>query len=256
MTVVEVTAATNTGLVRTRNEDAYGFTGIGAVQARSAEDARSAAVLPLLAVVADGLGGRPDGDIASRLVVEAMLHSQLVSLGSQLVNEETLAGAVIESHRTLIDRQQRNGGAAAGSTLATVVVLDDQVVVANVGDSRVFVVEPDGPMTQLSIDDVPSGASPGAPNAGLTQCLGPASARTTIEPHLRTVPVFGAMRLLLCTDGLSSHVPTVDIADRLRAGDAQAACKALINLALDAGGSDNITVIVIDIRLASGHGDR
>ena len=76
MTTARICAATHMGLVRSRNEDGYGATGLLASRADGELVGAIVARLPLLAVVADGLGGHPSGDIASALAVEHLLAAK------------------------------------------------------------------------------------------------------------------------------------------------------------------------------------
>lgn len=240
MTEVRVAADTHIGKVRRRNEDAYGFTGIGAVQSDSSKNHGTATELPFLAVVADGLGGHPDGDAASRRVVDTLLQASPT-------DAITLAAAVESAHQRLMAGHEGPRAAGPGSTVAAVLIAKDEIILANVGDSRVYLVEPDGPMTQLTVDDAPRPVAPGAPTRGLTQCLGPATAHAEITPDVRTLPATAPMRFLLCTDGLSSYTASTDISDRLRVGDAATACQQLVDLSLTVGGADNVTVVVLDV---------
>lgn len=243
MTTIEFAATTNVGPVRRRNEDCFGFTGVGAVQDSATSSHGLRRGLPFLAVIADGVGGSPDGDVAARLVVET-----IIDLAPN--DRESLVAAVLESHRLLMDGWPTAGG--VGSTVAALLVLDSQVVCVNVGDSRTYLVDPEGPMTQLTIDDTPVSAVhfPVGLGQGLTQCLGSANRSGSVAPHVMQVDLAVPMRLVMCTDGLSGFVTPLDISDVARTDEASVACGRLADVALIAGSTDNTTVVIVDVRVA------
>jgi serine/threonine protein phosphatase PrpC len=237
---IRVIGATDVGLVRTRNEDCFGFSGSGPVQSASSSSDATTTEVPFLAVVADGLGGHPCGDIASRTVVEAILDAapfdgpSLVA-ATRAADEALIAAALL---RTECNDMR--------STVAAVLVLIDRVIVANVGDSRIYLIEPKGPMTQLTIDDVPARTTtlPGAAFSGLTQSLGGSA---EITPHLVEVYLEAPCRLLVCSDGLSSYVPGGEISDVVRDGERDESLRHLLDASMAAGGHDNVTALLIEI---------
>ena len=87
---------------------------------------------------------------------------------------------------------------------------------------------------------------PGVPTCKVTQALGGAASFHTVDPHVREFD-HSADRLLVCTDGLTNYVARPVIADSLRAGNVAQAAESLLSLALDAGGLDNITLVVVDV---------
>ena len=235
-----VWAGTHVGNVRRRNEDSHGATGLhatnvdGAVVAATVEGT-------CLAVVADGLGGHPCGDVASRLVVEHVLAAQPATA-------EALVQALRSANAALHDAMVGPDGAPGmGTTAAAVLIHDDRVAVANVGDSAVFELLDDR-LVQLSVDDVPAGASalPGLPSSVVTETLGGTERLSTITPHLHQDNLNENRRFMMCSDGLTNYVPRSRIAEALAMADGAAAIATLIDLALAAGGLDNVTVMVLD----------
>jgi protein phosphatase len=193
-----------------------------------------------LAVIADGLGGHPCGDRASRLAVEHLLAAKPTD-SSGLVN------ALHEANELIYAEMERTDGCVGmGTTIAAVLVGERGLTVANVGDRAVFELI-DGRLVQLSVDDVPPGRGdlPGLPLARVTQTLGGQPRLTAIDPHVYDDDVVGTDRcLLLCTDGLTNFVPRSQIAQALDSWDG-AAIEMLINSALVAGGRDNVTIVVV-----------
>jgi protein phosphatase len=243
MTTVHIVASTHAGSVRPFNEDAHGATSL----VPSATDGEVTSVVvshqPALAVVADGLGGLPCGEVASRVAVDSLLAAAPTDTTS-------LVDAVHAANEAVVAEMQRRVNCVAmGTTIAAVLVYDQGVAVVNVGDSAVFELVDDR-LVQLSVDDVPAGSSslPGLPSSVVTQTLGGAMDLVPVEPHLCEDDL-ASRRLLLCTDGLTNFVPRDQIADALRRRDSEESVRVLITLALAAGAPDNVTVVRVDVAL-------
>jgi len=237
-------AASHVGLVRQRNEDAFGATGLE-VEVRNGEVVFADALAhPVLAVVADGLGGHPSGDVASRIAVQAMLDAKPDDARSLVeavhyANEEVVAAM-----------SAADGSIGMGSTVVAVLIREDGLAVANVGDSPAFEIV-DGRLVQLTTDDV-AGASPGLPgipSSVLTQSLGGGARLQEVDVHLYEDELPPPRRLLLCTDGVSSYLPPSAIRDSLSDGLAERAIADLIEATLVAGGRDNATAVVIEVAI-------
>jgi len=234
-----VWAASHTGLVRERNEDSWGVTEMPG----AAEDGEIVSVDLaedwVVAVVADGLGGHPCGDLASRLAVAAVLDAKPRTA-------DELAGAVHRANDALYARMADEPETRGmGTTLAALLVHPGGIAVANVGDSAVFELL-DGRPRQLTVDDIPSGPKslPGVPSGVVTQTLGGSGTFTPVRPHLHLDEVCGDRWFLLCTDGLTNFVPLSDIA-RLTTVLCDESLPALVSSALEAGGLDNLTILLL-----------
>lgn len=238
--VLDAAAVTHLGYVRARNEDAVGVCGLD----QPLEDgvvSTFEAPVPLLVVVADGMGGHPGGDQASRTAVDAVL-------AAAPADAESLAKALHHANEAVyaaMDPAADNIG--MGSTVAAVLVSASDLAVANVGDTEVLVLSDDR-LISLSTADSPGGANglPGVPSYEITQALGGAASFHPVDPHVREFD-HSTDRLLVCTDGLTNYVALPVIADSLRAGNVAQAAESLLSLALDAGGLDNITLVVVDV---------
>ncbi len=226
-------AATSVGRVRDGNEDAYGSTD----QAW---------------VVADGLGGHAGGEVASQLAVDAALRALAQPVGDAVealhaayrAASDAIAAHAAE-HRALADMATTMVAATWSAT--------EGLHVANVGDSRGYLLS-GGRVEQVTRDDnvaeelYARGAltaeqartHPGQYH--LTRALGLGEWAPTVR-HLPSA----TGRLLLCSDGLNSEVPDDVIGRLLGHGTPQQACDRLVEAALAAGGSDNITVVVVDL---------
>lgn len=228
---VEAVARTHIGLVRRRNEDST-YAG------------------ETLFAVADGMGGHPAGDIASATVIEALRPFDQKVDPADLAT--VLGRAVYQASRALQQKlAARPELAGMGTTLVALFLSQANAVLANVGDSRAYLLRGTD-MTQITEDHTYANLVADANDvpqlpARISRFLdGRVDGRS---PDLIMQSVCPGDRFLLCSDGLSSAVPS----DRIRAtlsspGDPGEIADHLINLAIDHGGPDNISVIVISVR--------
>jgi len=252
-----------------------GLTDIGRARARN-EDSLS--LLPELgaAVVADGMGGHPGGDVASRIAVDAaseVLANELPSAASGQDRSARLRGAiartVVRAHEAIVTRGREQPDLAGMGTTITVFAVDPAsgaYAVGHVGDSRAYRFR-EGRLIQLTRDDtwvqdridesqLTREQARRHPYAHLlTQCLGLEVAPT---PHILDGSVQAGDAYLLCTDGLVGMLEDAQIEAILRdavvgdvaEGAEHAAVEALLAAANDAGGHDNITAALVVIRAA------
>jgi protein phosphatase len=235
-------AATDVGRLREINEDAY-------------------LVAPPVFVVADGMGGHENGDVASRIVVEEF--TQLADQGYDPTHgREAIADTLEASQRRIAEYAAPGAGPrrTPGTTVVAALLVEEDGapawLLANLGDSRIYAVS-DGSVRQVSTDHsvvqelVDSGE------------ISAAAAQTHPERHVITRALGGprlepadyfvltmadADRLLLCTDGVSGLVDDDRIASILtQSPDPRDAADRLVAAALDAGGDDNATAVVVDV---------
>ena len=216
---------------------------------------------PPVFLVADGMGGHDAGDVASRLAVEEF--AQLAGRASASADDVHACFT-----RTATRIRESFEGRAGGTTVAGVAVAEHEGgaywLVFNVGDSRVYRWAGDE-LTQISVDHsvvqelVDSGElAPGDIAAHperhvLTRALGSGPAP---EPDYWLIPAGPFDRLLMCSDGLTREVPDALIAEVLgRYGDPQEAAQVLVRLAIDAGGHDNVSTVVVDVATTAGVGN-
>lgn len=231
--MIEFGHLTHVGLRRELNEDTYYGDGeLG------------------LWLVADGMGGHAYGEVASALAREAVVRE--VRAG------KSLADAILAADADIIRCSRRRGDSLPmGTTIVVARALGGRFEVAWVGDSRVYLWR-DGALTQLSQDHsyvqelIAQGAiSPAQARSHphrnvVTQALG------VTTPEQLNVEVLGGelrpgMQLLLCSDGLTEEVDDRQIAQILSHVEcsAQECVDGLIAAALDGGGSDNVTAILV-----------
>ena len=230
--VAEHFERTDTGRQRRGNEDAF--------YARA----------PLFAV-ADGMGGAQAGEVASHLAVEVLEQGLPEGAGSV---EERLRERVREANTRIMESAGADDARAGmGTTLTVAYVGEDDLTVAHVGDSRLYRLR-DGSFERLTDDHslveelvrqgklTPEQADEHPQRSIITRALG---AEEGVEADSRTWPGRHGDVYLICSDGLTSMIPEARVAEVLTAAASLAAAgRALIDAANDAGGRDNITVVL------------
>lgn len=211
---MQVAYRTEVGHVRQRNEDAL-----------LARPERG------ILAVADGLGGHPAGDLASLTAVQALDEAPLTAAASA----DDLVAATRDAHNAVLAvAEEEPGRLGMGTTVVLAVIDAGRARIVHVGDSRAYLLSTDGELHAVTRDHGMHGY--------LTQALG---LDRDVEPDVAEVLCEPGSRLLLCTDGLTNMVDDDKLAELLGQGDAQQACDALVQAALDNGGVDNVTVIVV-----------
>jgi protein phosphatase len=226
-------------------------TDVGRVR-RNNEDAIFAS--PRLVAVADGVGGHAAGEVASRIVIDALGAMDKCWLERPL--SDALADAVTDGNERIAFlsecRPQLEG---MGTTLTAVAIDGDTLTLANIGDSRTYLLR-DGTLEQLTRDDslvqdlIDSGsvsAEEALEHPQSSLVLKALDGRRGRTPALRTTAARPGDRLLLCSDGLSDAVGEDDLKAALADPSREACAGRLVELALLAGGHDNISVVVADV---------
>lgn len=231
---------THLGFVRRRNEDSI-YLG------------------HFLIAVADGLGGHVAGDVASSTAIDALRrYDQEVESGSPADVLGRAVNGANEALRRRIKTEPRLAG--MGTTLVAMLISGTTAALANVGDSRAYLLHGQGPQrgqtTQITEDHVygrlvaDAADVPNLPERLARFLDGRLDGRS---PDITLLTLQPGDRFLLCSDGLSSYVPLELIHAALAATPNPAeAVDRLITTALDHGGPDNITVAVIDIQGTDG----
>ncbi|WP_251230939.1 Stp1/IreP family PP2C-type Ser/Thr phosphatase [Adlercreutzia aquisgranensis] len=212
----------------------------------------SLAVSPPLYVVADGMGGHAAGEVASEIAVNT-----IVAAAPAHADAQGLADAVVEANREVIEASHdERGREGMGCTVTAALLEGERLVIAQVGDSRAYLMHK-GELQQVTRDHslmaelieagdiTPEEARVHPKRSVITRALG---SDPLMQPDIYELNVEAGDRLLLCSDGLSTMLTDDRIANTLgRIGDAQRCASQLVNEAIEAGGYDNITVIVVDI---------
>jgi protein phosphatase len=231
-------AVSDTGRVRTLNEDRY-----------LADPAIG------MWLVADGVGGHDAGEVASGEIVDHLatlgVASSAADQHARFVDRLTRANAAIR------DYAERNG-ASLGSTVVAMLAFEGQYRVLWMGDSRVYLVRK-GALTQLSRDhsEVQELVDRGIlskeearswPRRNvITRAVG-ASPDIDVEVAYGTLEVGDTY--ILCSDGLTTHASDADILEAANGRKARDICERLLELTLSRGGTDNVTIVVVQCRAA------
>lgn len=207
-------------------------------------------------LVADGMGGQEQGEIASGMAVDIIPRAVRVYLDSHLDPSQAVMQALLEANRAILDASRdQAAGRRMGTTAVLAVRQDDQVYVAGFGDSRAYLIRRDR-VEQLTIDHTvadallrngaltPEQARQSPYRHVLYKFLGCADLSDSAEVHPFT-PEPGD-HLLLASDGLTNYISSDDLrAGAARHSDPQEWANELVNLALQRGSNDNVTCVVI-----------
>lgn len=211
----------------------------------------------VLAIVADGMGGHQAGDIASQMAVD-IIHSELqtIPMGASMEERKSRLKAAVElaNEKIFSFAAERESYHGMGTTVVAVLADETTVVAGHIGDSRAYQINAQG-IEQLTEDHslvnelVKSGqitreeASHHPRRNVLTRALG---TEATIEVDIRDLTWNPGDILLLCSDGLSSLVSREQLLAVVNGDEAlDSKAQRLVNEALEAGGDDNITVVLV-----------
>ncbi|MEW6269018.1 MAG: protein phosphatase 2C domain-containing protein [Thermodesulfobacteriota bacterium] len=240
---ITATAVSDIGRVRKTNQDSVGcFPDVS------------------LFLLADGMGGLKDGEVASRLAIDVIAHHVQTGNGdAQRDDAGVLRSAIASANERILHegeaRGELSGRVRIGATIVALRVLPEQgrALWAHVGDSRLYRVR-DGKLTLLTADHTVAGAAYrdqgnvplDLPHTNmLVQALGVAQ---EVEPSLGSDDVRPGDLFLLCSDGVSGLLKP-DQLERTLAEDLPLEAKAqnLIRLALEASGRDNASVVLVQV---------
>jgi serine/threonine protein phosphatase PrpC len=235
LSLVDVGSVTHTGMVRERNEDSCLVrTDIG------------------LWAVADGMGGHEAGDMASQIVVRSLDGIADPASSAELLQE--CEERIFRANQEIMDLSSARNGAIIGTTAAILLLREEHYACVWAGDSRVYLIK-NGSIGQVSRDhtEVEELVAVGAlsredarnwPNNVITRAVGVAP---DLELEVVTGPVASGDIFVLCSDGLTKHVHDGEILEQVTSRNAQASCEAMLDLALERGGTDNVSVVVIRV---------
>ena len=263
---IDVHGLTHQGKVRKSNQDHFLLASVHkrtVVHGTSVPDLTALPVgeerLAVLALVADGVGGGDGGEEASRLTVEQVMRYVTSSMrcyysvdASEDTFKDALQEAAMQCHASLVERRQKDRQTTLATTLTLWLGVWPWYYLLQVGDSRYYRYL-DGELTQISRDqtvaqellDAGVFTRTDAVSSKWANVLASAIGGTEATPVVTRLKSDWRYTHLLCSDGLTKHVPDERIRERLATmTSAQQACEALVQDALDDGGTDNVTVIV------------
>jgi len=234
---MEIVAQSDTGKVRRNNEDAYAFDTDAGV-----------------AVLADGMGGLEAGEIASHIAVETILEGLR---DAKRVSDAAVVAAIAQANRAVLEKSIEKGVEMGTTVVTWLLTGQGQCLIGHVGDSRAYRVRAgilrrltrDHSMVQQMIDDglINEAEAETSPNRNvITRALGLTG---QVDVDVRSWVHTPGDLYLLCSDGLTDMVTEVEIQTILAGADTDVSLKsaaaALVNRANDAGGHDNVSVMLI-----------
>lgn len=246
-------AITHPGRVRPTNEDA--------LLARIPDDEPLRLARGALFAIADGVGGQAAGEVASRTAVDVLAQEYFSPRAPHQI-EAALSQSVLAANRAVHSLAHGADPAfrSMQTTLTALAFAGRQVYLAHAGDTRAYLFRR-GALTQLTGDHseaaellrlrliTPDQALTHPRRSVLTRALG---GTLQLRPDFQRAPLQPGDRFLICTDGLWGELPHDEIASRLAehpmTPEAPAAvCERLLALALERGGTDNVSLYVIDV---------
>lgn len=243
---VTVGAKTDLGRVRENNEDKFEF--------YMTEDPGQLAARGLVFLVCDGMGGHAAGQIASELAAKTFIDTYLSHPSAEA--QTAILSGVNAANRFVLDNSRafpaRRG---MGTTLSGLMLVQDQGYVVQVGDSRVYRVR-DGVIECITTDHTwveeaikagmitPEEAEVHPYKHVLTRAIG---TEGDVRPDLFPIDVQVGDLYILCSDGVMNHVTDEGIGETVTGRSPADAAWRLVKRAVDAGGSDNTTVLAVRV---------
>lgn len=246
--MIHVWGMTDIGLVRSENQDTYLVL-------------ENEATGHVVAVVCDGMGGAEGGQLASQLAARTFIDACASNLheGLSLHQVRQVAEfAITEANRVVYEESQKKPLLRGmGTTLVSAVVWDGQALVSNIGDSRAYLIHPEGgedsiahitrdhSLVQRLVEkgDITPEEARSHPSRNLiTRALGPES--TTLSDSYE-VTLCSGDAILLCTDGLIETVLDQEMAREIQQGADNTCMDRLLDIAKSRGASDNVTAVLL-----------
>lgn len=240
-------AISDPGCVRENNEDYTAF--------YIPSDAKELKTSGSLFIVADGVGGAARGEVASRYASDTVIYDYFND--ATLPPAERLVRSIKKANRDIYMHTQENGNfTRMATTMVAALVLNNTLIVAHVGDSRLYLIR-EGKMKQMTRDH--SVVAEMVRNGTMTE----AEARTSKAKNRITrsiggeadvhvdvsepVPLRLGDRILLCSDGLTRYMEGKELLTSASASDVETAARQMVETANQRGGADNTSVILVEM---------
>lgn len=258
---VSVFGLSDIGRVRKNNEDNFVVCDLTSSEVNPFGGDHALGSRGLLLLVADGMGGEMCGEVASQLCAETVPKRLMESLSSSDPDPaslgQNLREAVEFANRAVYKRAQgEHICRGMGTTTTAAALAGERLVVAQVGDSRAYLVR-NGKLVQLTRDQtflnyladlgapLPAEPEKDSRRSILTQAVG---TNQKVDVKLTSVRLRSRDTVLLCSDGLYSMVSPDQVLAILKKSDTpQGQCRALVDTANASGGADNVTVIIAQV---------
>jgi PPM family protein phosphatase len=246
-------ALTDVGLARENNEDAFQVTDLSSGAIFDGEHSSGSFRVGdrgALLALSDGMGGHAGGEIASNVVITSLREA--IQADAQGQAEQRLEAAIRGANAQVAVTAQKRNKFGMGATLTAVLLDASGAYVAEVGDSRAYLLRAgqlkqltrDQSLVQLLVDTgvcTPEQAETSPQKNVLLQAMG---LREDVHAAIGHVALRQSDKMLLCSDGVSNAVSADELRDILQANDPPNACLRLVNLANERGGADNLTAVV------------
>lgn len=243
---VKAFGKTDVGMMRTINQDSI-FMSVSPI-----------GKLQNLFIVADGMGGHKAGDVASRVAIENFVKYVQTTHMTDPAN--ILDSGIININHDVYQMANSNRDfAGMGTTFVATTITDNHMYIANVGDSRLYVINRDirqmtrdhslvEDMVKMGLLDKHDARTHYKKNV-ITKAIGVADDKTS-TPDIFEIEVDDGDRILLCSDGLTNMVEDYEIKKIINNSETleDAVCK-LIEQANENGGKDNISAIIVEVNL-------
>lgn len=249
---VELANCSDVGCVRTGNEDYFLYI--------EPEDDEEFARRGRLILVADGMGGRAGGEVASRVAAETIRNIFLGEQASAVAPREVLIAGFQAAHQAILELAAEEPELSGmGTTCCAAILQNGRLYFGHVGDSRIYLIR-DGRATALTEDHsvvarmvrdgliTPEEAEHHAQRNVITAALGVDLESVAGDFPLQPLDLIAGDILLLCTDGLHGLVSADEMALTTENQPLTQACQELVGRAKVRGGPDNITVQLLGVR--------
>lgn len=240
---IEYRCLSNTGRIREINQDNFYCNGEYMPAANNGTDdivkGNVTNDTPSLFAVYDGIGGGARGEDAAYIAASASADADI-----SVNPKEALVSLCLDANARICGFARENGIRLTGSTAAMVLAGRKKLHICNIGDSKILRIRY-GKAEQLSKDHV-AGLFGGGKGA-LTQHLGIPESEFLIVPHTRKCSYIAGDIFLICSDGITDMLSFDEICDIIGKNGRDTAAKELLSAALDRGGRDNITFILLYI---------
>jgi protein phosphatase len=253
---VSVACLTNTGRVRSANEDAFIVAELNDKEVKTITgnlDGYRVGSGGLLLAVSDGMGGAQAGEVASRLAIEQLLR-RLGAPAQKELERDRLSDGLKSANRAIRHASRENPAfSGMGATMTAALIYQGQAYLGQVGDSRCYLIHAghaqqvtkDQSLVQVLIDIGKMTKEEAAQSPQRNVILQSLGVRDEIEPEVSTVPLAHDDYLVLSSDYLMQKVSDSEMCEIInRAPMLSAACDQLVTLANERGGEDNITIII------------
>lgn len=232
---------TDKGLVRSENQDAYRIVTLS-------DNSQCC-------VVCDGMGGHNAGNVASTFAIDGFVEALDAELMAGTDRQHAIEKACRAANELVFDAAARNPLLSGmGTTIVAAVVSEDNIMVANIGDSRAYHIYK-GNIYQITYDHslvagliekgeiTPEQAKTHPRRNLITRALG--TEETVICDIYEIDPYLGGF-IVLCSDGLSNLISDQEIRQLIKGAD-EVSCKALMDLTFERGATDNVTILIIEL---------